>query len=70
MNFIKTLGEVLTNSRFKSFYWRSAMMFVAGFITLFADHISLFEFSPMVTTVLGLVLGEVSKAVNNQLSGK
>lgn len=46
------------------------MMPLAGFLALVADSIELFEFSPLIATVVGLVLGELSKAVHNALHGK
>jgi hypothetical protein len=60
--------QVLISNRFKSFYWRTGMMVLASALAFFADNIALFEFNATVTVVLGLVLGEVSKAVNNELS--
>jgi hypothetical protein len=56
--------ELLTSPRFKSFYWRSAMMILAGFIDLIVSNLSDFELGNQTTVVLGLVLGEVSKALN------
>lgn len=61
---MKKIKEVLTSPRFKSFYWRSGMMVVAAFVSLLAENVSSFEFSPQVTVVLGLVLGEISKYLN------
>lgn len=54
---------VLTNNRFKSFYWRTAMMALAGFITLVIENLAGFGLSAQTTVILGLILGELSKAV-------
>lgn len=62
--------NVLLSPRFKSFYWRSGMMFVAGFIALIAKNLELFHLPIGWVTLVGLVLGEVSKALNNRLKGK
>lgn len=62
---MQTIINVFTSSRFKSFYWRSAMMVLAGFIALVTANISEFKLDPLVTTILGLVLGEVSKYLNS-----
>ncbi len=55
---------VLTSKRFKSFYWRSGMMFLAGFITLTANSLGDFGLTGQFAVVAGLILGEVSKALN------
>ena len=52
--------------RIKSFLWRIGMMTAAFIATAVADNIGMLEFSPVVTTVLGLILGEVSKALNSR----
>ena len=65
---MKNIIAVLTSNRFKSFYWRSGMMVLAGFISLTVEGISDFGFNPQVTVVLGLVLGEVSKFINSSLA--
>lgn len=70
MNIFQNIGAVLTSSRFKSFYWRSGMMVVAGFVTLVANSLGEFGLSGQTAVFLGLVLGEVSKAINNSMEGK
>jgi hypothetical protein len=50
--------------RIKSFLWRGLMMAVAAFIAYAMDNLDLLELSPLMTTVIGLVLGEVSKWMN------
>lgn len=46
------------------------MMVLAGFITLLANSIGDFGLSGDVAVVLGLILGEVSKAINNAVQAK
>lgn len=65
MNIITDITKVLTSSRFKSFYWRTGMMFLAGFVDLVIENLGGSGMSPQIIVVLGLVLGEVSKAINN-----
>jgi len=62
--------NVLTSPRFQSFYWRTAMLAVAGFVALLAESLDLFELSLNATAILGLILGEVSKALNNLVHNK
>jgi len=64
------LKEVLVSNRMKSLYWRTGMMFVALVVAGLLDNLDIFAgvFSPAVITMLGLVLGEVSKGLNNLIS--
>jgi hypothetical protein len=56
--------ESQLTKRIKSFAWRFMMAVIAFGITWLADNIGLMEFSPQVTVVLGLILGEISKYLN------
>lgn len=62
---MKIILDVLLSPRFKSFYWRTGIMAVTGFVSLLAANVGMFQFSVPVTTVVGLILGEVVKALNN-----
>ena len=64
---MQKIKEFLLSSRIKSLLWRSGMMFLAGFISLLSDSLGGFELSPQITVFLGLVLGEISKALNSAL---
>lgn len=52
--------------RVKSFAWRAGMMTLAFFLAYVSENIGALELDPTVTMVLGLVLGEVSKALNSR----
>lgn len=52
--------------RMESFLWRAAMMTAAFFCAYVAENIGALELDPSVTTVIGLLLGEVSKALNQK----
>lgn len=52
--------------RFKSLMWRTGMMVLAIVVTFTAENLGLFGLSPEATVFLGLVLGEVSKYLNNK----
>ncbi len=56
------------NSRIKSFLWRTGMMTLGFAITAIISNLSTLELQPTVSVFLGLILGEVSKAINNYLS--
>jgi len=66
------MKEILLGNRFKSFYWRLGMMVLATIIAAFAANLDLIApyVNPATVGILGLVLGEVSKAINNSLQGK
>jgi len=67
---MKRLKKVLVSNRMKSLYWRTGMMFLALVVAGLLDNLDIFAgvFSPAVITMLGLVLGEVSKGLNNLIS--
>lgn len=54
--------------RLKSFAWRTSMMVVAVAIDFALQNLASFNLTPLAVTVLGLILGEVSKYVNEQLA--
>lgn len=50
--------------RVKSLLWRALMMALAAFIAYIGQNLSMFELSPGVIAVIGLILGEISKFLN------
>lgn len=52
--------------RLESFLWRTGMMVLAAVVTFAMDNLGMLQFDPLVVTILGLVLGEISKAINTQ----
>lgn len=46
------------------------MMFIAGLVTLIANSLGDFGISGQYAVLLGLALGEMSKALNNAIAGK
>ena len=68
--FWDAIENILQNHRVKSFLWRLGMMVLA----LIVNQVIIFISDSGLTTgtwvVLGLILGEVSKAINNALGGK
>ncbi len=61
-------NKTILVSRFKSLAWRFCMMALAILIAFAVDNLSLFPIPAEFTVLLGLVLGEVSKAIR-QYSG-
>jgi len=54
-------------SRFKSFIWRCFGYAIAGLLAFVLDTVSLLELSPFITTITGLVIGEITKFLNVNL---
>lgn len=52
--------------RLKSFAWRLGMMLLAVTLDFTVQNIGIFDLPPAMVTVVGLVLGEVSKFLNNK----
>ena len=62
------MQDTQLTKRFKSFAWRIGMMTLAFVLTVSADNLGMLELNPAFTVILGLVFGEVSKAINTELS--
>lgn len=65
---MQAITNILTSSRVKSFVWRFSMMFLAGGVASVSQNIAGFELGELGTVIFGLILGEVSKAINSKLS--
>ena len=66
MTKIKTF---LSGNRMQSLYWRTGMMVLGAVVASLLSNIEVFEaiFSPGVVVLFGLILGEISKAINKSL---
>lgn len=64
------LKELFNDSRFKSLLWRTGMMALAFLVNAGASNLTALQLDPSVTVFIGLILGEISKALNNYLSNK
>lgn len=58
--------DTTLTKRIKSFLWRAFMMGVAAALSYAIAHLTDLGFNPVVTTVAGLILGEISKALNTR----
>lgn len=52
--------------RIKSLAWRVGSMTLAFFVATLSDNLGMLELSPTATMFLGLVLGELSKYLNQK----
>ena len=68
----KKIKEILISNRFKSLYWRAGMMALSILVSGVLSNIDMLEnvFSPLVVMIIGLVFGEISKAINNALKAR
>lgn len=57
-------------NRVKSFTWRLSIMIIVALINYVAANYTGFGLSPELTVLVGLVIGEISKFLNTELSGK
>lgn len=64
---MKTIALSLFSNRAKSFFWRTGMMALALIVDEIAVNIGLFDLPILATGILGLVFGEISKAINNSI---
>ena len=62
-NYMPQVDSALVK-RIKSFLWRLGSYLVVAALAWISDNIGLLELSPMLTTVIALVLGEITKALN------
>lgn len=60
-------NKVVFVNRLKSLLWRTGMMVLAIGLKFALENLGLLELNPSVVTVLGLVLGEISKYINIQI---
>ena len=55
-------------SRVKSLLWRIGMMALALIVGFLLENLDVLNLSPTIIGVLGLVLGEISKTINKNLT--
>lgn len=54
--------------RLKSLGWRTGCFAIVGLIAIILDNLAGLELPPVAVAVIGLVLGELTKAINNNLN--
>ena len=65
---MNTIVDFFTGNRFKSFLWRTLMMGISGLIAIVLNNLGILDLDPKVVAFIGLIFGEISKAINNKLS--
>jgi len=56
--------------RLKSLLWRAGAVAVVAVINFIAENLGAMGLSPEMVTIIGLVLGEITKFINNFVSKK
>ena len=64
---MKKKNQTILINRTKSLAWRIGMMSLAFIIAFVADNIGLFDLNVEVTSIIGLVLGEISKVIDTKI---
>jgi len=62
------LQELLSSNRFKSLLWRTGAMALAFVLSASLVHLDALQLSTQQTVFIGLVIGEITKAINNYLN--
>jgi len=62
--------NILNNNRVKSFFWRMGMLTLAAIIAYFIGLLPTLTLPGIITAILGVILGEISKFINQTLSTK
>jgi len=69
INNMKTfIQELFSSTRLKSFLWRGGVMGVVAMLTYFQTNIQILQLDVTSAAILGLVLAEVTKALNNTIT--
>lgn len=61
------IALIFLTKRARSFYWRTAMMAIAGLAVIVSEELGSLEIDTTTTVILGLVLGEISKGIRNSI---
>lgn len=62
--------EALCSSRMQSLYWRSGSQLFSVFVDVFLNSLAGVDLPAWLVVGFGLVLGEVTKHLNNKAKGK
>lgn len=66
--FKQILKDIFLSKRAKALYWSAGTMLVAGLIGIATDVLQAIPVQSMGVVIAGLVLAQITKAINNSLS--
>lgn len=70
MQILINVKNLFISPRFISFYWRTAMLAASGLLALISENITSIGIPAWTVVIVGLLLGEATKAINNKLNAK
>lgn len=70
MEIIKNIKSLFISPRFISFYWRTGAVSLVGLISLVLENISNLGLPTFAVVIIGLLLGEATKALSNYVNEK
>ena len=66
----KFLSELFSSDRLKSFLWRGGAVVVVAGLNYLSANIGEFNLSPQMVIFVALIVGEITKAVNNAVKSR
>jgi len=66
----KFLSELFSSDRLKSFLWRGGAVIVVAGLNYISTNIGDFNLSPQMVIFVALVVGEITKAINNAVKSR
>jgi hypothetical protein len=64
------INEFFSSTRLKSFLWRAGAVGLVAIVGYAQTEITNFQLSDTALVLIGLVLGEITKALNNVIQAK
>ena len=61
-------NKIILKKRFKSFIWRLGAYIIVAFLAFIVDNIGLFGLPAAVVAIIALVIGEITKYLNVDLT--
>ena len=61
-------NKIILIKRLKSFGWRAGAVLAVAALNFIAVNLSLFDLSPLIITISGLVIAEITKELNKVVS--
>lgn len=64
------LNELFSSTRFKSFLWRAGAIGLVAIIAYTQQEVATLDINQTIILLIGLVLGEITKALNNVIQSE
>ena len=70
MNILTNIFNLFQSPRFVAFYWQAGSVALVGLLSLISENLASVGLPDFAVVVLGLMLAQISKALNNRKLGK